>query len=55
MGIRDFDISTNHPFNKYKSGQTVRGNVHFKLHTAKIIRGKLNMLLYIAKPNTNFS
>lgn len=39
MGIRDFAISTNHPFNKYKPGQTVRGKVHFKLSEPKKVRG----------------
>lgn len=39
MGVRDFAISTNHPFNQYLPGQTVRGRIHFKLHSSKIIRG----------------
>ncbi|KAK9695266.1 Arrestin (or S-antigen), N-terminal domain [Popillia japonica] len=39
MGIRDFKITTNHPFNIYTAGQTVRGKVHFKLHTSKIVQG----------------
>lgn len=44
MGIRDFKITTNHPFNIYTAGQTVRGKVHFKLHTSKIVQG---MYIYI--------
>ncbi|GJQ78381.1 hypothetical protein Trydic_g22207 [Trypoxylus dichotomus] len=39
MTIRDFLITTNHPNNRYTSGQTVKGKIHFKLHTPKIIRG----------------
>ncbi|GJQ78378.1 hypothetical protein Trydic_g22204 [Trypoxylus dichotomus] len=39
MGIHDFAISTNHPFNKYSPGQTVRGKVHFSLDEPKAVRG----------------
>ncbi|KRT79950.1 hypothetical protein AMK59_8240, partial [Oryctes borbonicus] len=39
MNVRDFIIITNHPDNRYTSGQTVKGKIHFKLHTGKIIQG----------------
>ncbi|KRT84812.1 hypothetical protein AMK59_693 [Oryctes borbonicus] len=49
MGIRDFAIVTNHPFNKYSPGQTIRGKVHFTLDEPKTVRGVYVMLKGLAK------
>lgn len=46
MGIRNFAISTNHPFNKFMPGQTVRGKVHFQLSEPKKVRGTYNNITY---------
>lgn len=52
MGVKGFAISTNHPFNRYKPGQTVRGKVHFNLDDPKTIRGTSPNKKYTIETNT---